>query len=162
MTTATAPAVVDRTTIRTQLRTIPKEQFIKASTRDVLVEKAKTLGAEVDDAMSKQDLYAAMIDIAKLPNPALRGKSSIDEPVSFVWHHCDTAASNAAAAGQLAPKRSQVIKDLQALGVAFYTARTQYQAWFSATDKGRKRILDLAQDELPRSMRDPIEDSDEE
>lgn len=157
MSTPTVVTPIDKQQIRTQLKTIEKEQFLKASSKNDLIEKAKILGVDTATAeMTKNELYDLMIVAAKLPNAALRGKSSLDEPVAYVWFYCDNLATIAAKGKTEMPKRKDVIAALQKQGVAFYTARTQYQSWFSATDRGKKRVSDLPQDSLPRSMRDEV------
>ena len=52
-----------------------------------------------------------------------RGKSQIAKPVSKVW---------AIASQMPGARRKDVVEAAVAQGIAFYTARTQYQAWHAA------------------------------
>ena len=58
-----------------------------------------------------------------------RGHSTIDGPCFTVWSVADNMTN---------AKRGEVIDACQALGVAYYTARTQYQKWLKARRKGDK------------------------
>ena len=143
--------------VRKQLRTIPAADFIKAHTKASLVEKASLMGIEVDDGGTKTEIYAAIVAGANLPDPSLRGKSSTESPVAKVWMKSD--AMVAAVPQENRAKRSEVVEACQADGIAYYTARTQFQAWFTATDKGRRRLDDLSLEELPKALH-PTEEKD--
>lgn len=143
--------------IRKQLRTISSDEFIKAHTAAALADVAATMSIELpEEAKTKQQMYDVIIKGANLPNPALRGKSTVDSPVSKVWSLADVMVA-AAKEGERA-KRSEVVAEAQNQGIAYYTARTQYQAWFSATDKGTKRLSDLTLEELPKDLH-PVEEA---
>ena len=145
------------TEIRKQLRTISADEFIKAHTAQALAEVAGIMGTEIpEDAKTKQQVYDAIVKGANLPNPALRGKSKVDSPVAKVWSLSDVMVAGAKE-GERA-KRSEVVAEAQKQGIAYYTARTQYQAWFSATDKGTKRLSDLTLQELPKDLH-PVEEA---
>ncbi len=60
-----------------------------------------------------------------------RGHSTIDGPCFTVWAIADDMKD---------AKRGEVIAACQALGVAFYTARTQYQKWSKARKGGDKSM----------------------
>lgn len=55
--------------------------------------------------------------------PAIKRKSEIDDPCQFVWEMADKMQ------GQ---RRKDIIQHCVDCGVAFYTARTQYQSWFKS------------------------------
>jgi hypothetical protein len=142
--------------VRKQLRTIPSSDFIKAHTKDALIGVAGTLDVTIENANgTKQEIYDEIVAGAKLPDPSLRGKSSVDSPVAKVWTMSD--AMVAAVPAENRAKRSEVVEACQADGIAYYTARTQFQAWFTATDKGRRRLDDLSLEELPKALH-PVEE----
>lgn len=61
----------------------------------------------------------------------LRPKVSTTElPTKKVWHIADEMMATNKAAGLAAPKRKEVIEECVRRGVAYGTARTQYQHWF--------------------------------
>lgn len=63
----------------------------------------------------------------KAPKPPVEilRKSEIENPCQFVWSTADTMSAEGA-------KRKDIIDVCVKAGVAFYTARTQYQLWFKA------------------------------
>tara|TARA_B100000749_G_scaffold280464_1_gene276804 strand:- start:2219 stop:2701 length:483 start_codon:yes stop_codon:yes gene_type:complete len=153
-------AVATPVEIRKQLRTIPATDFVKAHTKAALVEKASLMGIEVDDGGTKTEIYEAIVAGANLPDPSLRGKSTKESPVAAVWGISDLMV--AAVPQENRAKRSEVVAACQAEGIAYYTARTQFQAWFSATDKGRRRLDDLSLEELPKALHPEVEVEEEE
>jgi hypothetical protein len=62
--------------------------------------------------------------------PEVKHKSDIERPTKAVWHIADEMS---AANPQV--RRKDVIAECVRRGIAFYTARTQYQQWL-ATKKG--------------------------
>lgn len=56
--------------------------------------------------------------------------SRIDRPTKAVWNIADDMYFTAEAAGEAAPKRKDVIAECVRQGIAYGTARTQYQHWF--------------------------------
>lgn len=56
--------------------------------------------------------------------------SSVILPVKTVWHIADEMFRKAEEAGEPQPRRKDVISECVQRGVAFYTARTQYQQWW--------------------------------
>lgn len=138
--------------IRKQLRTVAPADFIKAHTGAALVAVAATLGITIpEDAKTKQQVYDAIIAGAKLPDQSLRGKSSIDSPVAKVWTIADLMVA-AQDKDEDRAKRSEVVEACKAEGIAHHTARTQFQSWFVATDRGRRRLSDLSLEELPKAL----------
>ncbi len=145
-------AVATPKEIRKQLRTISSEEFIKAHTLAALTVVAVTLKIEVpDEAKTKQQVYDAIVAGANLPDPKLRGKSTKESPVAFVWNIADKMVA-AQKKDEDRAKRSEVVVACQEQGIAYYTARTQFQAWFTTTDKGRRRLSDLSLEELPKAL----------
>lgn len=142
---------MDRNTVREQLKNTAAADFIKAHTKTALAEKAALLGADTSAAKTKQDIYDAMIASASLPDLSLRGRSQIQAPVSAVWELADEMVAGAAD-GKKA-RRKDVVAAAVAQGIAFYTARTQYQAWFQASHRGTRRLAEIPQDELPQTLK---------
>lgn len=60
-------------------------------------------------------------------------QSTIGNPCNQVWEMAIEMNAGAKEQGLDAPKRKDVIAACVANGVAFNTARTQYQAWFKAS-----------------------------
>ena len=142
--------------IRKQLRTISADEFIKAHTGAALVDVAKTLKIELPEGKpSKQTMYDTIVAGAKLPDQSLRGKSTIGSPVAAVWQKADEMV--ASQKDDKRATRSQVVDACKADGIAHHTARTQFQSWFVATDRGTKRLSDLTLEELPKALH-PVEE----
>ena len=136
--------------IRQSLKTIERAQYLKASPKADLITRAEALGADLEGAKTKDDIYDAMIAVANLPDPSLRGRSIVDGPVSFVWYWLD-ARREEVSTKQL--RRKDAVAMLQKEGVAYHTARTQFQVWFSTTNHGTRAVDELTGDDLPKSMR---------
>lgn len=81
---------------------------------------------------------------------AKRGKSTMPEPVKGMWSLCDrvTAKSN----GTKINRKDMIALAVKA-GIAPHTASTQYQSWFSATQRGTVRLESLPATSLPKAMR---------
>lgn len=149
-------AVATPTEVRKQLRTIAPADFIKAHTLAALVVVANTLEIEIPEGTkTKQEHYDVIVAGANLPDPALRGESTIEAPVATVWTLADVMHSTASE--EEPARRKDVVAACQEAGVAYYTARTQYQAWYTATDKGRRRLSELSLEELPKALH-PVEE----
>ena len=136
--------------IRKQLRTISADEFVSAHTKAGLVEVADKMNVDVSEASTKLEIYSLIIDGAKLPDQSLRGKSTIGSPVAAVWQMADKMV--AAQKDDKRATRSQVVDECKAQGIAHHTARTQFQSWFVATDRGTKRLSDLSLEELPKAL----------
>lgn len=137
--------------IRQSLKTIERAQYLKASPKADLITRATALGADLEGAKTKDDIYDAMIAVANLPDPSLRGRSLIEAPVAYVWHWLNERRE-AVSSKEL--RRKDAVADLQKEGIAYHTARTQFQVWFSTTNRGARAITELTGDDLPKSMRD--------
>lgn len=88
--------------------------------------------------------------------PDILRKSAVTNPVAKTWLACDSAAVTHLAMGGEKPRRKDIVNALIAHGVAYYTARTQYQAWSKATDNGRLALAAMDPKDLPRSVRDAL------
>lgn len=138
------------------LKQMDRDEFLKDHTRDEMETLAGILGMAEDTASgasNKGELYDLMVGLADLPDPSLRGTSEIDSPVAYVWQKAEEMFRTAAEDGAPEPRRKDVIQACVDDGVAYYTARTQYQSWFSATNKGERAISELAEDEVPAVLR---------
>lgn len=148
---------------RDVLKSGTNDEILKAHKRDELEDLAAELGLTADTiakCKTKQVLLEQMIEVANLPDPGLRGMSEVDGPVSYVWHRCAELAAEADAKGEPRMRRKDVIALLVEEGVAFYTARTQYQSWFAATGNGSKPVSEVPVEDLPKKMR-PADEEDE-
>lgn len=138
-------------TTRDILKEESKTEFLKR-TRAEMEELAEGLGIEKPDTLgNKEELYNAMVEAADLPDPSLRGTSDIDSPVAVTWDTAEQMWAEAKENGEK-PRRVDVVNAAIEKGVAYYTARTQYQAWFTHTNGGEKLIADGNEDDLPRGV----------
>lgn len=127
--------------VREEAKSMTQEEFKDASTRAELEFKASQIGLD-DEAIAGAKTKAELVELIygqfTLPDPALRGESTIDSPVAAMWALCNKDLVENGPEGKM--RRKDAVEAGQKLGVAFYTARTQYQAWFDATDKGTKPL----------------------
>lgn len=148
-------------TFRDQLKSSTNEELLKANTRAQLEEAAGEFGLTEDTisaAKTKADLLDMIIGKANLPDPGLRGMSEVDSPVAYVWQRLDEITAEREANDEPRMRRKDAIQLLVDEGVAFYTARTQYQSWFSATGKGARRLADLSNEDLPKPLQETSAD----
>jgi hypothetical protein len=91
-------------------------------------------------------VQAALLDVKAPPaagqRKTMRGKSIIEAPVDRVWLIADFEFKKAREAGEPKPRRKDVVQTAIDAGIAPYTARTQYQAWFKHTMGGTKLMAD--------------------
>lgn len=87
---------------------------------------AKTAGHLNFEAVKVGDRWAFRVKAVNTLQ-ANRGSSTVDGPVARVW---EIAENNRNA------RRKDVVQMAVNAGVAYYTARTQYQAWYTATKGG--------------------------
>lgn len=129
----------DSISTREQVRTSTQEEFAKAHTKAELTKIAEGLytGEQLTEAKTKADFTALIYDKYPAPDPALRGKSTVDDPVLEVWA---LAHDTFAAAGDEKPRRKDIVQAGVDLGIAFYTVRTQYQAWYKLTSGGANML----------------------
>ena len=64
------------------------------------------------------------------PKRVVNHNSSVERPVKRVWHIADEMFDAADAAKLPHPTRKEVVEECVRRGIAFYTARTQYQQWW--------------------------------
>lgn len=75
--------------------------------------------------------YAAansQLDATTTSQATIAHRSTIGEPVRIVWELCEANPQ---------ARRCDVVRLAEAAGVATYTARTQYQRWYSWNKSGR-------------------------
>jgi hypothetical protein len=140
--------------LRDECKSMTQEEFTTAYTKAQLELKASEAGV-TDEALkaakTKADIVALLYGQFKFPDPALRGTSTIGHPVASMWTILNTDLIENGAEGRM--KRSVGVKAGEALGIAHYTARTQYQSWFEATDRGTKPLTkDSSADGLPKQF----------
>ena len=139
------------TTTRQQLIDLTEAEFLKNYTKTEMITMAEEIGVE-DPQGTKAELYALLVDNSSLPDTSLRGTSTVDAPVSRVWAIAETAWADS----EEPPRRKDVVATCVASGIAPHTARTQYQSFFKATNRGERRLADLSQDELPKALREEV------
>jgi hypothetical protein len=145
--------ILTRTEVRKQLRTISSVDFQRAHTKLALIEAALILGVVITEEQAKgtkQTIYDAIIKGSPLPDQSLRGKSTIDGPVAAAWAKADEIWANADTDSP--PRRKDIVAAMEAVGITYYTARTQYQAFFDVTLHGTRRLADVPNDELPKKL----------
>src|SRR5574343_346636 len=76
------------------------------------------------EAQLNEEAAQAIEKPAKGPKPDVKHKSDIELPTKRVWHIADEMKAK-----DPAVRRKDVIAECVRQGVAFYTARTQYQQW---------------------------------
>jgi hypothetical protein len=104
--------------------------------------QAKALQSDGSVKTTDQETGVVTVEAPSAPKvkPSFRGTSTVSAPVNRTWLIADRMATEAKAAGKPAPKRTEVVNACRAAGITYYTARTQYQAWFSHTLRGAKLI----------------------
>jgi len=125
--------------IREQVRSMEQAEFSNQHTKKALEAIAEQVGVE-DLSGTKADIVARIYEQFPAPDPSLRENSTIDSPVAFVWQETERLFREAETNEQPKPRRKDVVQHLRDQGVAYHTARTQYQAWYQATDGGVKKL----------------------
>lgn len=90
-------------------------------------------GFDVDNKTSAKDLDTMLADAPEQTNTSL-----VQNPVRRAHEIATEMFREAAANKQPAPRRKDVVARMQAEGIAYYTARTQYQVWYKVTERGTK------------------------
>lgn len=104
------------------------------------------IGGEEQEFAGKQP--AATVAPAAPSTPQQKkGKSTLAMPVAVVWAYCINAIASAKAEGKSTPARKDLVNGCIANGVAYYTARTQVQAYLKASGNGAH-----APAKLPRGL----------
>jgi hypothetical protein len=112
---------------------------------------AAEISAETE-AQAASDEQAAVATLATIEpvvkEPVNRkGKSTTDSPVARVWLTCHNMIAAAATAGTPAPSRKHMVATCIENGIAFYTARTQVQAYLKASKGGT-----IVPEKLPKGL----------
>lgn len=144
--------------IRQECKDATQEEFAKARTKGVLSEIAEQLSIEVTGKETKAELVTAIYAKFPLPDPALRGKSESSDPVTAVWelaHNTFAEAGDPDAEGYVKPRRKDIVAAGQAMGIAYYTVRTQYQSWFKYT-LGGSNMITADSEGLPKGLMERI------
>jgi len=150
----------DTSSIRQQVQSTPIEEFVKGTSKADLKEMAAivNVGDDIVAKGTKQELGEAIY--AKFPAPPVKPEilrqSKVNHPVAKVWLGAENMVREAEAAGKDKPRRSVVCDTLVQNGIAYHTARTQYQAWYKATDGGRVPLTQLTG--LPKSVREALDE----
>lgn len=97
---------------------------------------AAEFAAAKADEIATPEVVVTPIDPAKEVKTAKEPKVLIHKseplrPTKLVWAVADQMVAEAEEAGLPAPTRKQVLDRCEAMGIAFFTARTQYQVWKS-------------------------------
>ena len=123
--------------------------------------QAKTLQADGRVITTDKATGATAVAAPPAPKvkPSLRGRSTIQGPVARVWQISDSMARAARDRAEPLPARRVVVKACVDAGIAPYTARTQYQAWFSHTGRGKNLLAD---GNLPKRFQEQSEEGDAE
>ena len=158
----------EQSQIEQDFASMEETKFLKKYNKEAIIELAGEMEIEVDEDESKSSIYAELVEATTgrgdgTPDPEnemtadeqlaaatadtkpinpLRGFSEHEEPVNSTWFYADQLAKQARDAGQPAPRRKDVVNYCIAQGITYYTARTQYQAWFKHTNKGTRLIAD--------------------
>jgi hypothetical protein len=110
---------------------------------------ASTPATQEQVAKAEQEIKSAAAQVAVVAPAATstpeskRGKSVVKFPVAAVWVTCMNMVAAATAAGQPVPSRTSMVAACRAQGIAFYTARTQVQAYLKASAQGTKQPAKL-------------------
>lgn len=125
--------------------------------------EAKTLMGDGSVEVTNRETGAVAVEAppAVKVKKSLRGKSTIDGPVGMTWRYADDLAKQARDAGQPTPKRSDVVNYCIGKGIAPYTARTQYQLWFTHTARGTKLMADGNIPKRFLAAEEPVEAAEE-
>ena len=124
-----------------------KKQFKKADLLSAAQDLEIELGSDTTAIGICEALVAGLpkpepvaeLPVAKTPK-AIKRRSDIEDPVEYVWMRCDQIAAAAQADGASLPRRKDVTELLVLEGVAYHTARTQYQLWYAHTSKGTRLV----------------------
>lgn len=140
--------------IRDEAKSMTQDEFKDAYTKQQLELKASQAGVsdeQIKEAKTKADLVALIYGQYKFPDPALRGKSTVDAPVATMWEILNKDLVENGPEGRL--RRKDGVALGESLGIAHYTARTQYQAWFEATQRATVPLhAGSPADSMPRAL----------
>jgi hypothetical protein len=98
----------------------PVEEFIEAEMEQQADEQA-------DERLNEEAAQAIEAPAKGKAKPEVKRKSDIPRPSKTVWHIADEMV-----AANPNVRRKEVIEECVRRGIAYYTARTQYQQWLTA------------------------------
>lgn len=153
-----AQVAVEPVSFRQQCKDATQEEFVKGHTKPQLIEIAESVGIESPEG-NKTELVEAIYARFPAPDPALRGKSESADPVTAVWelaHNTFVEAQEVTDPEKyVKPRRKDIVAAGQALGIAYYTVRTQYQSWFKYT-LGGTNMITADSEGLPKGLKERI------
>jgi hypothetical protein len=101
-----------------------------------MAKSKKQVETAAAEPVVEQTMTATLEPVVKVTAEQKKGKSSIENPVAVVWITSHNMCLAALAAGQSVPARKALVAASIAAGAAFYTARTQVQAYLKASANG--------------------------
>jgi hypothetical protein len=116
----------------TSIKKSPGDQTMKTySAKSSVIRAIKKAGEKVEDYTIAQDedgkWYGEKVTKIAPRSTAKPNKSAIENPCRFVWEKAEEMHKVEGI------RRKDVLEACVEAGVAYYTARTQYQQWRSAT-----------------------------
>lgn len=106
------------------------EEPVQEATEADIAAMEKQADAQLAAQLNEEAAQAIEAPAKGKAKPEVKHKSDIERPTKTVWHIADEMS---AANPQV--RRKDVIAECVRRGIAFYTARTQYQQWL-ATKNG--------------------------
>ena len=106
------------------------EEPVQETTEADIAAMEKQADEQLAEQLNEEATQAIEAPAKDKAKPEVKHKSDIERPTKTVWHIADEMS---AANPQV--RRKDVIAECVRRGIAFYTARTQYQQWL-ATKNG--------------------------
>ncbi len=106
------------------------EEPVQETTEEDIAAMEKQADEQLAEQLNEEAAQAIEAPAKGKAKPEVKHKSDIERPTKTVWHIADEMS---AANPQV--RRKDVIAECVRRGIAFYTARTQYQQWL-ATKNG--------------------------
>lgn len=106
------------------------EEPVQEATEADIAAMEKQADEQLVEQLNEEAAQAIEVPAKGKAKPEVKHKSDIERPTKTVWHIADEMS---AANPQV--RRKDVIAECVRRGIAFYTARTQYQQWL-ATKNG--------------------------
>lgn len=103
------------------------EEPVQEATEADIAAMEKQADEQLVEQLNEEAAQAIEAPAKGKAKPEVRHKSDIERPTKAVWHIADEMS---AADPQV--RRKDVIAECVRRGIAFYTARTQYQQWLAA------------------------------
>ena len=102
------------------------EEPVQETTEVDIAAMEKQADEQLAEQLNKEAAQAIEAPAKGKAKPEVKHKSDIERPTKTVWHIADEMST---ANPQV--RRKDVIAECVNRGIAFYTARTQYQQWLS-------------------------------